>query len=382
MNNYNNSSFLFIELYYYPQCGDEIDVAGIKFSQDVDNNSVDKKESMERSMAKEKVAACIISSPEKEDISNSHILDDVTAEKDRKAEEMSMQRSFNCETHPSGLRINQESENYDSEEFTNHESNYDNNIQQVDVNLENLEVEIAGRSENILHLHKHNRDAEDKIVNVEICNDNKASQSRLDEISNRNEISERLQLQSVEASDNKNKNEMRLQPRLDEINNSSNDEKIIQSELDKMRSGNNSVISSASTCGEYSEIGKTNKINKNKKPKETDNAEVQSNIYHKLTTHIEQNVREWITKNTLCLLTGEADEKNQLLEKLTQYDRYQQLCKKLNKLQMEDKKEDHVDLEKNELKSLPHFSVLQEDGKKMELKVRQNINLNLIKNWM
>lgn len=317
----------------------------------------------------EKVAVRNILSPEKEDIS-SHVLDDVTAKKDGKVEEMSVypQRSLNCETHPSELCIDQESENCDSEEFINRESNYDNNIQQVD-NLENLEIEIAGHSENILHLYKHNRDAENKTANVEICND-ETLQPQSDEISNPNDISEKLQLRSVEVSDNKNKNEMRLQPQLDEINNSSNDEKIIQSQLDKMYGDNNTVISSASTCGEYSKIGKANKINKGQKPKETNTAEVQSNVYHKLTTHVEQSVREWITKNTLCLLIGEADEKNQLLEKLTQYDRYQQLCKKLNKLQMEDEKEDRVDLEKNELKPLPHFSVLQEDGKKMELKVQ------------
>lgn len=325
---------------------------------------------MERSVIKqEKVTVCNILSSEKEDISNSHLLNDITAEKDEKAEETSvyMQRSFNCETYPSEL-VNQESENCDLEAFTNRESN-DNNIQQVDINVENLEIEIAGYSENILHLHKHSRDTENKTINVEICDNNETLQPQSDEISdNQNDISERLQLQSVEIRDDKNKNEMRLEPQLDEINNSSNDEKIIQSQLDEIYSSSNTV----SMCGEPSKIEKANKINKNKKykPKETDNAEVQSNIYQKLTTHVEQSVREWITKNTLCLLIGEVDEKNQLLEKLTQYDRYQQLCKKLNELQMEDKKEDRVDLEKNELKSLPHFSVLQEDGKKMELKVQ------------
>lgn len=360
---------------YYSQCGDEIDVVGVKFSQNVDpDNNESSRESMERSTKQmEKVAVCNISSPEKEDICNSHLLNDVATEKDGKAEEISIytSRSLDCET-PSELCVNQESENCDLEEFTNRESNYDNKIQQVDVNLENLEVEVASYSENILHLHKHNRDAENKNINVEICNTDKALQPQLDESNDQNATSKKLQLQSVEVNDKRNsENEARLQPQLGEINRS-NDEKIIQFQLDKTCSSNNTVMSCASTCDEYSKIGKTNRINKNKKykSKETDNAEVQNNVYHKLTMHVEQSVREWITKDTLCLLIGEADEKNQLIEKLMRYDKYQQLCKKLNKLQVEDEKEDRVDLKKNELKPSPHFSVLQEDGKKMELKVQ------------
>lgn len=357
------------------QCGDEIDVVGIKLSQNVDNND-DSKESVKRSATEqtEKVAVCNISSPEKEDVRTCHSLNDTTARKDENEKEtyIHTQKSPNCEMHPSELGVNQESENCDSEEFTNPENNYDNsNIQQVDVNLVNLKIEIADHSENILHLHKHNRDTENKNINVDICDNDEVLQPQLDEISNnQNDISERLQLQSVETSDSRNdENEKRLQPQLDEINNSSNNGKITQ--LDKTCS-NNTVISSASTCDEYRKVGEANRVDKSKKYKsrEPGNAEVQNNIYQKLTSHVEQNVREWITKNTLCLLIGEADEKNQLLEKLTQYDRYQQLCKKLNKLQLQDEKEDCVDSERTELKPLPHFSVLQEDGKKMELKVQ------------
>jgi len=193
-------------------------------------------------------------------------------------------------------------------------------------------------------------------------------QPQLDEISN-NENDTRKRLQPQISNDKNDKNERKLEPHLDEINNSPNNEKMIQTQLDKMYSSNNTVVSSA--YSEYRKTGETNEINKNKKYKlkKTDDAEVQ-NIYLKLAMHVEQNVREWVTKNTLCLLMGEADERNQLLDKLTQHDRYQQLCKKLNKLQLEDEKEDRINLEKNKLKPLPHFSVLQEDGKKMELKVQ------------
>ncbi|XP_011164687.2 putative RNA polymerase II subunit B1 CTD phosphatase Rpap2 isoform X1 [Solenopsis invicta] len=375
------------------QCGDEIDVVGINLSQNVNaNDNHDGKQFAECSIVKqmEKDAASNVSNPEKENICNFYLLNDVTAGKDEKGQEISvdtnLQRSDSngCETHPFELPANQVNKNCDFEELTNDENNYDNNnIQQVDVNLENLEVEIAGQSKNILHLHKHNSDTR-KNKNVNTCDNDKILQSQLDK---QNDISEKLQLQSIKISEDKkndtserlqsqvkisedkkdNKNEKRLQPLLNETN----DEKMIQSQLDEVHSSNNTVIS-ASTSNKYRKIGEANRINKNKKCKlkDTDCTETQNNIYHKLAMHIEQNIREWVTKNTLCLLTGEADEKNQLLEKLTQRDRYQQLCKKLNKLQLEDEKEDRVNLERNNLKPLPHLSTLQEDGKKMELKVR------------
>jgi len=359
-------------------CGDEIDVVGVNFSRNMNaDNSVNdgNKKSTELVTIKQmkRDVACNMTSPEKEIICNSHLLNNVAAEKDGKIEETAVntnsQRLFNCETHSLELSINQESKNCDSKEFTNCESNYDNNIQQIDVSLENLEIKTTGQSENILHLHKHNRDTENKN-NTDISDNDEMLQPQLDEISNNeNDTRERLQPQSMEISNDKNdKNKTKLEPHLDEINNSLKDEKMIQSQLDKMYSSNNTMISSA--CSEYRKARETNKIkNKKYKSKKTNDAEVQ-NIYLKLAMHVEQSVREWVTKNTLCLLMGEVDERNQLLDKLTQHDRYQQLCKKLNKLQLEDEKEDRVDLEKNKLKSLPHFSVLQEDGKKMELKVQ------------
>ncbi|KAG5347500.1 RPAP2 phosphatase, partial [Acromyrmex charruanus] len=361
-------------------CGEEIDVAGINFSQnkDIDNNDDSRKatEHTDGSIKQTENDTSIVSSPEKETMCNSYLLKNVAIKKDGKLEETSVntnnvQKSFNYETHSSELYVNRESKNCDSDEFTNCESNYDNNnIQQVDVNLENLEIEIAGQSGNILHLHKHNRDTENK-TNVDIFY-NETLQPQLDEVSySENDISEKLQPQtpqSVEISNKNDENEMKLEPQIDEVNNSLIDKKMKQ--LDKMYKSN-TVISSASTCDEYRKIGETSRINKSKKyrPKKTDNAGVQNNIYLKIAIHVEQSVKEWITKNTLCLLMGEENERNQLLEKFTQYDKYQQLCKKLNKLQIEDEKEEH-DLKKNELKPLPHFSVLQEDGKKMELKVR------------
>uniref|UniRef100_V9IJQ9 RNA polymerase II subunit B1 CTD phosphatase Rpap2 n=2 Tax=Apis cerana TaxID=7461 RepID=V9IJQ9_APICE len=109
---------------------------------------------------------------------------------------------------------------------------------------------------------------------------------------------------------------------------------------------------------------------KQKKFKQNSIKEEQSDKFYNLTIHIEHNVKEWITKDTIALLTGIEDIKNQLLENIIQHDRYLHLCKKLNKLQIEDEKNDCIDLTANILKPLPHLSILQEEGKKMELKVR------------
>lgn len=98
----------------------------------------------------------------------------------------------------------------------------------------------------------------------------------------------------------------------------------------------------------------------------------QSSEFYNFIMHIESNVREWITKDTLCLLSGKESIKQQLLDNITQHDRYLHLCKKLNKLQLEDEKDDCTDLIKNTLKPLPQLSVLQEEGKKIELKVSIN----------
>ncbi|KAK2579851.1 hypothetical protein KPH14_007534 [Odynerus spinipes] len=92
--------------------------------------------------------------------------------------------------------------------------------------------------------------------------------------------------------------------------------------------------------------------------------------FYTLTMRVEESVKEWITEDTLSFLQGGADVRSQLMENFTQRERYLQLCKKLNKLQLEDEKEDRGDLASNTLKPLPHYSVLQEEADKLELKVR------------
>ncbi|XP_031826384.1 putative RNA polymerase II subunit B1 CTD phosphatase RPAP2 isoform X2 [Nomia melanderi] len=97
--------------------------------------------------------------------------------------------------------------------------------------------------------------------------------------------------------------------------------------------------------------------------------EKQSTKFHNLTMHIENNIKEWINEDTISLLSGEEEIRNKLLDNITQHDRYLHLCKKLNKLQLEDEKDD-TDLTKSSLKPMPHLSVLREEGKKIELKVK------------
>ncbi|KAL0122170.1 hypothetical protein PUN28_007129 [Cardiocondyla obscurior] len=338
-------------------CGDEVDV-GIKLSQSSNSDyNDDSKEFAGRNAIEQ---------------TEENVMHTSRSEKEKRAEEIStdIQESFNYKMHLSEL-CEQDSKKCDLTDCINQEVNYGNNIKQVDINQENLEIEISQKSENFLHLHKHKIITKDINVDANICDNKKALQLQLNEIEcNRNDTDERLP-QSIETSNRNDENEKGLLL-LDEVNSPRN-EKAIAPQLDKVCSNNNTAISSSSVCDKYKVTGEANKINTSKKCnlKKTNNSmKVQSNIYHNLAMHVEQSVREWITKNTICLLTGQADERSQLIEKLTQYDRYQKLCKKLNKLQVQDAKEDRIKSEEKELKPLPHFSVLQEEGKKIELKVR------------
>ena len=115
---------------------------------------------------------------------------------------------------------------------------------------------------------------------------------------------------------------------------------------------------------------KMGKIQQNKHKRKSVTKEKQSSEFYNLAMHIEHSIKGWITEDTISLLSGEEDTKTRLLENIIQHDRYLHLCKKLNKLQLEDEKDDNADVTKNTLKPLPHLSVLQEEGQKMELKVR------------
>ncbi|XP_029055327.2 LOW QUALITY PROTEIN: putative RNA polymerase II subunit B1 CTD phosphatase RPAP2 [Osmia bicornis bicornis] len=133
---------------------------------------------------------------------------------------------------------------------------------------------------------------------------------------------------------------------------------------------NNVTISKQDTNISNDAAQKMGKIQQNKHKRKSVTKEKQSSEFYNLAMHIEHSIKGWITEDTISLLSGEEDTKTRLLENIIQHDRYLHLCKKLNKLQLEDEKDDNADVTKNTLKPLPNLSVLQEEGQKMELKVR------------
>ncbi|XP_070168176.1 putative RNA polymerase II subunit B1 CTD phosphatase RPAP2 isoform X2 [Polyergus mexicanus] len=365
--------------------GDEINIGEINLSQNIKaDNTDDNKESTKHSSGQQTIKD-ISSSLEKKNICSSHLSNDIINDNNIKTKEIPINSNSQKFEYSLNLSVNQEKKDHNySEESIDCKSNY-TNILNINIDSQNLEIKVAEQSESNLYLHEYNsRDAENKNVHVSCPNnDSKTLQSQLDKIINENdcnkmlqplnEISndikntnEKLQLQSNKMS---NENNEKLQPQLDETNNSEDDDrKMAQPQLDEIC--NNNITVSSKSCNEHRKKRDANNKNKKYKQEESYNAKIQANIYHKLVMHVEQSVKEWVTENTLCLLIGEMDEKRQLLENLMHHDRYQQLCKKLNKLQLKDGKEEHVNLERNVLKPLPHFSVLQEEGKKIDLKVR------------
>ncbi|XP_050448657.1 putative RNA polymerase II subunit B1 CTD phosphatase RPAP2 isoform X2 [Cataglyphis hispanica] len=397
------------------QCvpGDEINIGEINPQNiDADNKTSTK-------CSGQQTKEDISSSPEEKNICSSRLSKDIINDNNVKTKEIPINsNSDKFELHSLDVYMNQEKKNQNySEESIDCKSNC-TNILKENLDSQNLEIKIAEQSENIPHSHEYNsRAAENKNIHVSCTNkDSKILQSQLDKIINKNDCNEIIQPLNEISNDIKNtdekllfqsskisnENNEKLQPQLNETNNSENDDrkmaqpeldeiyknnttKMAQPELDEIYKNNttkmaqpqlneicnNNATISSESCNEYKKKRDANRI-KNKKYKQTEscNAKTQANIYHTLVMHVEQSVKEWVTENTLCLLMGETDEKHQLLESLMQYDRYQQLCKKLNKLQLEDEKEKRVNLERNVLKPLPHFSALQEEGKKIDLKVR------------
>ncbi|KPJ14328.1 RNA polymerase II subunit B1 CTD phosphatase Rpap2 [Papilio machaon] len=107
----------------------------------------------------------------------------------------------------------------------------------------------------------------------------------------------------------------------------------------------------------------------------------------KLTIDVEKCLSEWLTVDSMIFLFGEervremvADKGECIKEYLNNYaqsifynsntyDQYQALCRKLNMLELEDRKFDAQTLQR-ETKPLPDYSILQEESKKMQLKVK------------
>ncbi|XP_077299348.1 putative RNA polymerase II subunit B1 CTD phosphatase RPAP2 [Arctopsyche grandis] len=105
-----------------------------------------------------------------------------------------------------------------------------------------------------------------------------------------------------------------------------------------------------------------------------------------LVMHIEKSFGEWINLDTLIFILGEiklkeivsdkGDEIKARLEGMMSSissdfkfsDQYQRLCRKLNLLELEDRKYDQKSND-IDLKPLPDYRILQEEGKTLDLKV-------------
>ncbi|XP_012547826.1 putative RNA polymerase II subunit B1 CTD phosphatase RPAP2 [Bombyx mori] len=106
-----------------------------------------------------------------------------------------------------------------------------------------------------------------------------------------------------------------------------------------------------------------------------------------LIVEVEKCLAEWFTLDTLIFLYGEekvremvSDKEDSVKEYLknftkgtfynsTAYDQYQALCRKLNMLELEDKRYDAKTMQR-EMKPLPDYTILQEESKKIQLKVK------------
>ncbi|KOB64773.1 putative RNA polymerase II associated protein 2 [Operophtera brumata] len=102
---------------------------------------------------------------------------------------------------------------------------------------------------------------------------------------------------------------------------------------------------------------------------------------------VEKCLAEWFTLDTILFLFGEekvremVSDKGELISKYLNnytkgifynsntYDQYQQLCKKLNMLELEDKRGAANKFQK-QMQPLPDYSILQEESKRIQLKVR------------
>ncbi|XP_063393028.1 putative RNA polymerase II subunit B1 CTD phosphatase RPAP2 [Cydia fagiglandana] len=123
------------------------------------------------------------------------------------------------------------------------------------------------------------------------------------------------------------------------------------------------------------QVSQTNKVRQKKQP-----------AIIAITIEVEKCLTEWFTIDTMMFLLGEEKVRELVTDKgecikeymnnyaqsifynSNNYDQYQALCRKLNMLELEDRKIEAK--AKRELKPLPDYSILQEEGKRMQLKVK------------
>ncbi|XP_048005790.1 putative RNA polymerase II subunit B1 CTD phosphatase RPAP2 [Leguminivora glycinivorella] len=123
------------------------------------------------------------------------------------------------------------------------------------------------------------------------------------------------------------------------------------------------------------QVSQTKKVHQKKQP-----------AISAITIEVEKCLAEWFTIDTMMFLLGEEKVRELVTDKgecikeymsnyaqsifynSNNYDQYQALCRKLNMLELQDKKIDAK--AKRELKPLPDYSILQEESKRMQLKVK------------
>lgn len=102
-------------------------------------------------------------------------------------------------------------------------------------------------------------------------------------------------------------------------------------------------------------------IDKGKREMKRKSDDRQPKDFASLVEHVEESFKEWITDDTVKFVRGE-----EVLSNVQVQERYAALCAKLNKLEVQEECENPS---KMELQPLPHFSVLQEEAKEVEIKV-------------
>ncbi|KAI8429437.1 hypothetical protein MSG28_000077 [Choristoneura fumiferana] len=106
-----------------------------------------------------------------------------------------------------------------------------------------------------------------------------------------------------------------------------------------------------------------------------------------ITIEVEKSLAQWFTLDTMLFLLGEEKVREMVTDKgecikeymnnyatsifhrSNSYDQYQALCRKLNMLELEDKKFNSKTVQR-EMKPLPDYSIIQEESKRMQLKVK------------
>ncbi|XP_014230976.1 putative RNA polymerase II subunit B1 CTD phosphatase RPAP2 [Trichogramma pretiosum] len=115
---------------------------------------------------------------------------------------------------------------------------------------------------------------------------------------------------------------------------------------------------------------KKDKINQTKTKKKKKRSELDATFTSSLAKRVEISFHEWVQEETKNFLFGDESIKQKAIEMIERQEKYSILCKKLNKLQFDDELEDEKCLAKPNLKPAPHYSILKEEGQKIDIKVR------------